>query len=408
VTVELASGDPSRRVMQLVANLDRAGAQEVVRTLAAHLPSTGWQPIVVSFRDGPLRQALEADGVTVEVLPRRRYGLLSNPPAAVVELVRLRSALADAIGRHRPLIVQTHLLRSIDFLAWSVAGTPPLRGLAWTIHNAEVDLRPDQLPSHRWSLTAKRRAYRMLYRVGTSRGAVVIAVSAAVADAIERRFGIRRSRIVTIANGIDVDRYPADGDRDALRASIGIPSGAIAIISVAKLYRQKGHAVLLDAVHRAVGDGVDLHLVLAGEGPERGAIEAAIQASGLIGRVHLLGERDDIGQLLAASDAFVLASLWEGLPMALLEAMASGLPVVATTVAGSSQVIEDRVSGLLVSPGDPEALAAALRSVANDSQLAERLGRAARARVVDAFSAAAQAQAHADLYERIAARPRTR
>ena len=389
--------------MQLVANLERGGAQEVVRTLAVHLRLAGWEPVVVTFRDGPLRDALEADDVAVEVLPSRRRSLLRNPVGALRELAGIRAALRDAIRRHRPLVLQTHLLRSLDFLAWSVARTPPLRGVAWTIHNANVELRADQLPGQRWSLSAKRFGYRTLYRAGSRSGAVFVAVSAAVADSIAKRFGVRRDRIVTIPNGIDVDRYPTDTDRDGLRASLGIGPADVAVISVAKLYRQKGHVVLVEAMRRVMAERPRVHLLLAGDGPERPAVEAAVKATGLSERIHLLGERGDVGDLLAASDVFVLASLWEGLPMALLEAMASHLPVVATKVAGSSQVIEDRRSGLLVAPGDPAALAAVIGEVCDDRQLAERLREEGRDRVVDAFSAAAQARAHADLYATLAA-----
>ena len=402
MTGALTPGEPPRRAMQLVANLERGGAQEVVRTLATHLRATGWDSVVVAFRDGPLREALEADGVTVEVLPHRRHGLLRNPPGAIGELVRIRTALSDAIRRHRPLVLQTHLLRSLDFLAWNVANTPPLRGLVWTIHNANVELRADQLPADRWSLPAKRFAYRALYRAGSRRGAVFVAVSAAVADSIARRFGVRRSRIATIPNGIDVDRYPTDGDRDGLRASLGIGSADTVVVSVAKLYRQKGHLVLVEAMGRLMAERGTVHLVLAGDGPERPAVERAALATGHGERIHLLGERGDVGALLAASDVFVLASLWEGLPMALLEAMASRLPVVATTVAGSSQVIEDRRSGLLVPPGDPVALATAIGELCDDPLLAEALRVGGRDRVVRAFSAAAQASAHAGLYARLA------
>ena len=408
MTAKPPSGDPRRRVMQLVANLERGGAQEVVRTLAAHLRAIGWECVVVTFRDGPLREALEADGVTVEVLPRRRRGLLRNPPGALGELVRIRTALIGAIRRHRPLVLQTHLLRSLDFLAWTVAETPPLRGLIWTIHNANVELRADQLPGHRWSLGLKRFAYRTLYRAGSRHGAVFVAVSAAVADSIARRFGVHRDRIATIPNGIDVDRYPTDGDRDALRVSIGIRSTDTVVVSVAKLYRQKGHLVLIDAMRRVMAVRGHVHLVLAGDGPERSAIESAVRAAGQSERIHILGERGDVGELLAASDVFVLASLWEGLPMALLEAMASRLPVVATAVAGSSQVIEDRHSGLLVPPGDPEALATAISEICDDAGLAEHLRRRGRERVEREFSAAAQARAHAELYARLdAGRART-
>jgi glycosyltransferase involved in cell wall biosynthesis len=202
-----------------------------------------------------------------------------------------------------------------------------------------------------------------------------------------------------IPNGVDVDRFPVAVDRPAVIAALGLPAGARLLIVVAKLYRQKGHAVLLRAL-TASDLPADLHVILLGEGPERAALTAEVARIGMSDRVHFLGDRPDVPALLASSDLFVLPSLWEGLPMALLEAMASMLPVVATDVAGSRQVVVDGESGLLVPPGDAGALASAIRLLLADPVLAGTMGTAARERVVSSFSGAAQAARHAELYAR--------
>jgi glycosyltransferase involved in cell wall biosynthesis len=155
--------------------------------------------------------------------------------------------------------------------------------------------------------------------------------------------------------------------------------------------------VLLEAL-ASTSVRTDDAVLVVGEGPERDRLEDIARRRGLR-CVRFLGARPDIPQLLAASDLFVLPSLWEGLPMALLEGMAAGLPVIATDVAGSRQVVVNGESGLLVPPGDPTALASAMTGLLADDAERTRLGRAARQRVESEFSAARQAARHAEAYE---------
>ena len=174
------------------------------------------------------------------------------------------------------------------------------------------------------------------------------------------------------------------------------------IIVVAKLFAQKGHTVLLEAL-ASTPLRPDDAVLFVGDGPERGRLEQLAEQRGLAA-VRFLGNRPDVPQLLAASDLFVLPSLWEGLPMALLEGMASGLPVIATDVAGSRQVVVPGQSGMLVPPDDPGALASAMTHLLEDDAERDRLRRAARERVEAEFSAARQAVRHAEAYEASRAR----
>jgi glycosyltransferase involved in cell wall biosynthesis len=208
--------------------------------------------------------------------------------------------------------------------------------------------------------------------------------------------------LFVIPNGVDTDRYPAPSDRDAVRRSLGVAPDGRLLIVVAKLYAQKGHAVLLEALATARLGPHDAALFV-GDGPERPSLERVARDRDLRA-VHFLGNRPDVPQLLAASDLFVLPSLWEGLPMALLEGMASGLPVIATDVAGSRQVVVHGQSGILVSPGDAPALAAAITDLMGDELARARLAAAARMRVEQEFSAARQAERHAAAYQVVLAR----
>jgi glycosyltransferase involved in cell wall biosynthesis len=383
-------------VMHLIANLERGGAQEVVRTLVRALPSSGWRPVVVTFRDGPLRAEIEAAGVPVRLLPGRRHSMLS-PLRTGSELRSIRHELLAAIDDDDVAVVQTHLLGSLDFLALTVRdGRDPI--VLWTVHNALLDLRADQLPDdQRWLLGAKRAGYRLAYRLGARRVDGFIAVSDDVATAITHAYRPPRGRLFLIPNGVDVERYAEQGDRAGVRAGLGLPASARLIIVVAKLFAQKGHAVLLEAL-ASTSVRTDDAVLVVGEGPERDRLEDIARRRGLR-CVRFLGARPDIPQLLAASDLFVLPSLWEGLPMALLEGMAAGLPVIATDVAGSRQVVVNGESGLLVPPGDPTALASAMTGLLADDAERTRLGRAARQRVESEFSAARQAARHAEAYE---------
>ncbi len=164
---------------------------------------------------------------------------------------------------------------------------------------------------------------------------------------------------------------------------------------MARLDKQKDHASLLEAA-RLVPDAV---FVLVGDGPLREELEDRATRLGVEERVLFLGWREDIPEVLACADLFVLPSLYEGLPLALLEAMAAGLPIVATAIGGTSEAVVDGVTGLLVPPGEPRSLAAAIRRALDDEGLARRLGAASRERVRREFSAAAMARRTVSIYE---------
>jgi glycosyltransferase involved in cell wall biosynthesis len=401
---DLRSGSLQPGVLHVIANLDTGGAQEVVRTLVPALAGEGFRPVVATLRDGPLRAPLELAGVPVEVIAGRRHSLAA-PHRALPELIRLRRDLAGVVARHQIAIVQTHLLRSLDFLVLSLRREPGVRGVLWTIHNARLDLRDDQVPPGRVQqalLQPKRVAYRSLYRFGARAGDGFVAVSDEVSDSIRSEIRPPADRIATIANAADTERYPAIVDRATIRERLGVPDGQEFLLSVGKLMRQKGHADLIEAVRMV--DDPGFVMLIAGEGELRADLESRIAASGVGERIRLLGIRRDVPELLAAADGFVLPSLWEGLPMALLEAMASRLPVLATEVSGTSQVVEHGVSGLLVPPSDPIRLAdgfRALLGVMRDPSAGRAMGEAARARVVERYGVRAQAAAHAALYRSI-------
>jgi glycosyltransferase involved in cell wall biosynthesis len=238
--------------------------------------------------------------------------------------------------------------------------------------------------------TAWRR--RTALRWAARRSDALVGVSVATAAALERTLGIPHERVFVVPNGIPL----RSGTRDRVRRELSIPDDELLVIAVGNLYPVKGHAVLLDAL-AMLDTGTKWHLAIAGRGDEEARLRAQTTAAGLDARVHLLGFRDDIPDILAAGDIFAMPSLSEGLPLALVEAMSFGLPVVVTRVGGIPEVVTDDVEALLVPPSDARALSTALRALIGGAALRERLGDAGRTRATRDYAIGTMV----DRYERL-------
>lgn len=195
---------------------------------------------------------------------------------------------------------------------------------------------------------------------------------------------IAPARQAVVPNGIDPARFARPAGGAALRAELGIPAGARVVGSVGLLNDAKGHDILVDA---AALLPADVHVLVVGHGEREGALRERAARLGLDARLHLAGWRDEVSAAHSAMDVFALPSRWEGLPYSLLEALAAGLPAVASDVNGSRDILAgEPPCGLLVPREDPPALAAALRSLLDDLPAARRLGEAGRERVAREFT----------------------
>jgi starch synthase (maltosyl-transferring) len=204
-------------------------------------------------------------------------------------------------------------------------------------------------------------------------------------------------RLTVIPNGIDPS--PFDHASPAPRAAIGVPEWAHLALFVGRLTEQKGLPFLIEAAGQVARTRPDWHLALVGDGPDRDPLQqAAARIPALSGRVHWLGPRDDIPALLKTADLLVLASLWEGMPNVVLEAMAARRSVVATSVEGTEELVEPGRTGWLVPPADPDALAGALLDAASDPVRLIRQGEAGRARVESRFTVARTIEAYETLW----------
>jgi glycosyltransferase involved in cell wall biosynthesis len=231
-----------------------------------------------------------------------------------------------------------------------------------------------------------------------------VAISPAVRDALLAG-GAPQERVSVIPSAVDPRAIEARADskaRSATRTAMEADESAVVLLSLATLVRRKGLDVLLDALARAKGTGAPgLEAWIAGEGPEREALEAQAERLHLREDVRFLGRRDDAAELLAGCDVFVLPSRREGLGVSALEAMAARRPVVASRVGGLADAVLDGETGLLVEPGDPEALASAISRLARDPGLRGRLGEAGRARLAQGFLAPQMVSAYEKLYRSV-------
>lgn len=349
------------RVVHLVEGLALGGLERVVAGLVRHadLRRTAVE-VIAAVRGGEVAAEIAAAGASVTVL-----GLKGYRPADVL-------ALARVLRRRRVDVVHSHghfagvLGRSAAW--WS--GAP---AAVHHLHTMDPTLRTRHL-----------RLERVLARV-TRR---VICCSAAVARHAVEVMRLPADLTVVVPNGIDP---PPAADRAAALRAIGSPAPPV-LGCVGSLTAHKGQAVLLRAA-AALPRSACGTVVLIGDGPERGALEALAAAIGLSDRVRFAGARPDARALLPAFDVAVVPSTErEGMPLAALEAMDAGLPLVASRLGGLCEVIEHERSGLLVPPGDPAALAGALRAVLEQPGRARSLGEAARRSVETCYRAALMAR----------------
>jgi glycosyltransferase involved in cell wall biosynthesis len=371
----------------------------LVRLLSA-LDRNRIEPLVVLPEEGPLRAEIEALSIPVHVLPLAWWIPATNWSAdrflAQLEGLEERAAaLEDWLVRERVDLVHTNTLVTLEgALAAARLGLPHVwhsRGLFGG------GFPPAYLDDTRFFLSA----------VDLLAGAVVC-----VSEGVRRQMAevCRLAPLRVVYDGFDVDRFLAwpAADPRAVRARYGLAETARVVACVGGIQRRKGQLDLVEAAALLAADFPDLVFVLAGGAGDAGylaALEERIAALALSGRFRLLGFEPEVRDLLAVSTALVHPSHSEGFGLAILEAVAMGLPVVATRCGGPEEILEDGVSGLLVPPEDPPALAAALRRVLGVPAAARLLGAAAATRAARAFSLEATARGMEAIYRELLAAP---
>jgi glycosyltransferase involved in cell wall biosynthesis len=369
-----------RRVFHLIKGLGRGGAEVLLEQ---------------ALRFGDARRFEYAFGYFLPwkdamVDPLRRLGAEVVCFEARGDLAILRSVgrVAEHLRRWRADLLHCHLPLSGVVGRWAGrrAGVP----VVYTEHNVQERYR---LLTRRLNMSTWRLQER------------VIAVSGEVAASIALRMD-SSTPVVVVPNGVDVERFDPDSvDAGAVRRELGIPAEAPVVGTVAVFRAQKRLHDWLAVAQAVLARHPDARFLLVGDGPLRGELRDAAAARGLDHAVVFPGLRDDVRGYLAAIDVYLMTSIYEGLPVALLEAMAMRRPVVATPVGGIPEVVRDGESGRLVGVGDVAAAAAATLDLLGDRQRAAGLGAAARRTITERFSASAMVRRVESIYDEILQRP---
>jgi len=362
--------DGPLRIALIIESVLLGGAEVVVSQLAEELRQRGHRvfPVAPEGRDGWLRATLVDAG-----FPWHTYSLPRPISWSCAEnLARTMAGLGIEVSHGHEFTASIY-----GAAAAQLAGIPHII----TMHGNQQMTRKYQ----------RRVALRWAFR----RSAATLAVSHDTRRHLERTLGLPPGVVGVVHNGVP-DR---PGRRERFRGELGLREDQVLVLAVGSLVERKGHRVLLEAMAGLRDDpGMPAWKVaIAGEGPEREALEAQIRQRGLEGRAVLLGARDDVADLQAAADLFVMPSLWEGLPLAILEAMFAENAIIATATSGIPEALTHDEDALLVPPGDATALATALRRLVEDPDARRTLGRRARRQAERRFSIGAMT----DAYERI-------
>jgi glycosyltransferase involved in cell wall biosynthesis len=337
-------------ILYVITDLQIGGVPLHLRHLALEMRRRGYGVRLISLSPlGPVAAMLAAEGVEVE-----------SCDASGGWDFRVVGRLARLIEQRLPDILHAFLFHANLASRWAAkrAGLPANRVLC-EIQTVEVE--------RRWHLLVDRFTHHgCRFTIGNS---------PSVIEHLATQARIPRERLRLVRGGIRIDRIAKANPIDW--TTIGLRSGDRVILWVGRLDPVKGLDQLIDALRRVPAD-LNAHLVLAGDGPLRNTLAQQAQSTGLADRVHWLGARKDVPSLLKAADLFAFPSRTEGLPNALLEAMAAGCPIVTTDVPGCRDLVIHEERGLIVPYGDTQALSGALTRLLSDRELAGQLGRQAR------------------------------
>jgi len=386
---ECGRADARPLICHVVYRFTVGGLENGVVNLINHLPGDRWRHAVVSLTD------IDASFTGRIRMPGVLLHALHKPPG---QGFKQWPALARMFRQLRPAIVHTRNLAALEAQApawW--AGVP---GRVHGEHGRDAEDPHGTSRKHQWM----RKAYRPFVQQ-------TIALGRELADYSAQRIGIPPGRLNTIYNGVDTTRFhPAPGGRRAPLAGSPFkePSlwlvGTVGRMQTVKAQPQLARAFVM-ALQKQPALRERLRLVLVGDGPLRAECEAVLQQAGVADLAWFAGERGDVPDVMRALDCFVLPSLAEGISNTILEAMASGLPVLATAVGANSELVLPGATGQLVPPGDSGALADGLCKLAQDTAGAAALGRAGRQRVEQRFSLSSMVAAYESVYQRVLKAP---
>lgn len=355
------------------SQMEVAGAQRVLLSQARWFHERGYKVSAVFFYDKEnLQEKWQLENpFPVISLDSWRYGAfpLLNYLRLVTGLLRLMGFMRKEVDVVESFTPHSNVLAMPA--AW-LAGVP----LRIATHHGYIEGSSSTLARvHGWMMNS-------------ALASKVVAVSEQVRDYAIQKENLRPEKLSIIENGIEpLDLSSlADTERMAIRKELAVPEDGQLLLTVGRLTIQKGHTVLLKAIAKVAANYPKAVFAFAGEGKQRQKLESEAKQLKISEQIRFLGVRQDVAQLLLASDVFVQPSLWEGLSLAMLEALLAGIPVLATEVEGVVDVIENKVNGMLVLAGNEDALAESIIGLLNDADLRVKLGQAGKAHVEANYS----------------------
>ena len=378
----ISGPDGAIRVALLIDHLEMGGAERILCDLAPRLLQFGVDPrvcILDGRRDGPLAESLRACGIPVS---RAAFNRLLDPRAVYNLYVYLRALAPDVVH------TQLECANTVGTFLGRVIGAATLT----TLHTVEpkscvgrgdLRLRAERLAIRQWADQ-------------------ILCVSRALLDQSRAIWRLPTGRLRVVYNGIDLAQFaPAGAATLPIRCELGLAPTDLVITTVAVLRRPKGLEFMVHALAGLVHIYPQLRYLVVGDGEDRARLEQLVAELGLTGHVVFSGVRTDVERVLQAADIFVLPSLTEALPTVIAEAGAAGLPVVATAVGGTAEMVDDGRSGFLVRPGDAIALATACARLLADRALRGRMGSRGREIAYTRFDLGRQAQELAQTYREL-------
>lgn len=366
------------RVGQFIDTDSAGGAETIALDLCRQLQVRALEPVLLHFGSSYLEERARHYGIEQRIVPGwRQYKSFTTLPQFALQFRRF-------LQQQHIDVLHSHLYGPITAAAPAclLAGIPHIG----TLHDVYV--------------VAERPVRIRLLQVAALLGTRLVCVSKDMESFYRQHAYFGKQALRTIYNGI---RSMSTPSTTGLREALGLSDSDVVITCIGRLVDLKNHHLLLRAFSR-LDPGLSARLLIVGEGPLREQLEQRATELGVAARVRFLGQRNDIPELLAASDLFALASDTEGLSCSVLEAMSAGLPAVVTAVGGNPELVVDGLTGLLVEPGDEEGLRERLQTLALDTTLRQQLGRTARQRAAALFSLDVMLEGYRRLYPAL---PRT-
>lgn len=359
-------------VLQVVLSLNPGGTERLVLELVRRLGSESRQAVCCLDAAGTWGEALRASGTSVTSLGRQ--------PGFHPSLARVLAAVAREVDAD---VLHCHQYSPFVYGALARLARPGLR-IVFTEHGRLSDAPPSR----------KRRLLNPVIAHAASR-------IASVSHDLKRHMvaeGLPARRIEVVHNGIELGPAPAHDAAARLRQRLDLPVDTLIVGTVARLDPVKHLQTLVEAIGHPALRAAAAHLLIVGDGPQRAALEEETRARGLEHLVHFLGHRDDARSYLPGLDVYVNSSISEGISLTILEAMAAGVPVVATRVGGTPEIVTEQ-EGRLVPTRDASAMATALAALVSDRALRAVLGRGARARVAEHFTIETMTSRYLRMYQ---------